>query len=502
MDLKREYKGNYVNGHFSKVKDPSGEVFSLNPCNIDAPKTAFEFSYEQIHEAVTAATRSFRSWKRLNPADRYTYLAKYKGLLQTKKETMATAIAYETGKPLWEARVEVDSTLSNIEHFLNQGSQTTVELAIPDTGRGGTGVVRFVSRGTIAVVSCAHSPLYVPHTHITPALMNGNTVVYKSSDNAPYVAQLMAELFHEAGIPSGVINIVHGDAEASRRLVSHPEIDCVFFRGTFETASKIKKQILNDYWKTYVSETGGKNATLVWHDCDYKKALEQSLFAAFVTSGQRFSSTSRMLVHDKIFDKFLADFHSLSKKITVDNALKDGKDAPFMGSLVGETAVEEFLRFQGIAVREGAEEIMRGKALERETNGYFVTPSIHVIHKVDSKSIYQKSEIYGPNVAFYRVKDLDEAAQIINLPDHNFVSSIYCQAKETLLELASDIETCLLHWNRPTTSISYRLPVTGMKMSGNMRPMGSYAGYQCTYPISCLEGGDELEVFPSTLPRL
>ncbi len=502
MSLLREYKGNYINGHFSKVKDPSGVVHSLNPCDTDEPKSAFEFSYEQIHDAVTAATRSYTSWKRLSPSDRYTYLAKYKGLLQTKKEDLATAIAFETGKPLWEARIEVASTISNIDHFLNQGSQTTVELSIPDTGRGGTGVVRFVSRGTAAVVSCAHSPLYVPHTHITPALMNGNTVVYKSSENSPYVAQLMAELFHEAGIPSGVMNIVHGDAEASRRLVSHPDIDCVFFRGTFETACKIKKQILNDYWKTYVSETGGKNATLVWHDCDYKKALEQSLFASFVTSGQRFSSTSRILVHEKVFDKFMADFHTLAKKITVDNALIDGANAPFMGSLVGETAVEEYLRFQGIAVREGAEEIMRGKALERDTKGYFVTPSIHYVQTTDPKSIYQKSEIYGPNVAFYKVKDLDEAAKIINMPDHNFVSSVYCQAKETLLELVNEIETGILHWNRPTTSISYRLPVSGMKMSGNMRPMGSYAGYQCTYAVSCLEGGDELEEFPSSLPRL
>lgn len=502
MKLERAYLGNYISGHFTKVKDPSGEVFSFNPCDTDEAKVSFEYSYEQIHQAVLSAKRSFSSWKRLKPADRYTYLSKYKALLISKKETLALAIAYEIGKPLWEARTEVDTTVQIIEHFINQGSQTSVELAIPDTGRGGNGVVRFVSRGIVAIVSCAHSPLYVSHTHLIPALINGNTIVFKSSDNAPYVAQLVAEIFHEAGIPAGVLNMVHGEAEAGRRLVSDPDVDAIFFRGTFETACKIKKQILNDYWKTFVYETGGKNAALVWNDADYQKALEQTLFAAFVTTGQRFSSTSRILVHEKIFDKFLNDFHGLAKKITVGNALDDGPKAPFMGSLVGEKAVEDYLRFQGIAVREGAEEIMRGKALERETKGYFVSPSIYLIHNSDSKSIYQKSEIYGPNVAFYKIKDLEEAAGIINLPEHNFVTSVYSQSKEILMELVTDVETGLLHWNRPTTSVSHRLPVSGMKMSGNMRPMGSFSGYQCTYTVSCLEGGDELEGLPSSLPRV
>ncbi len=500
MKIERVDKGNYINGHFSKVKDPSGEVYSQNPCNTNDPKVAFAYSYEQIHEAVLAAKRSFSSWKRLKPADRYTYLSKYKALLIERKETLASAIAYETGKPLWESRMEVESTARVVEQFMNQGSQTSLELVIPDTGNGGTGVVRFVSRGTVAIVSCAHSPLYVSHTHLAPALINGNSVVFKSSDNTPYVAQLMAELFHDAGIPAGVLNVVHGEAEAGRRLVSHSDIDAIFFRGTFETACKIKKQVLNDYWKTFLYETGGKNATLVWQDANYKQALEQTLYATFVTSGQRFSSTSRILVHEKFFDQFLGDFHTLAKKLTVGDAL--APQPSFMGSLVGENAVEDYLRFQGIAVREGAEEIMRGKALERDTKGYFVSPSIHVVHKSDPKSVYQKSEIYGPNVAFYKVNDLGEAASIINLPDHNFVSSIYSQSKEVLMELLSDIETGLLHWNRPTTSINYRLPVSGMKMSGNMRPMGSFSGYQCTYTVSCLEGGDELEEFPSVLPRL
>ena len=158
----------------------------------------------------------------------------------------------------------------------------------------------------MVIISPANLPVFGPHTHLIPALVNGNTVVLKASKCAPMVGQLLAEIGHDAGLPAGVFNLIHGDAEVGRRLVSHAEVDGVLFTGPYETGSKIKKQLVSDYGKILVFEMGGKNAVVVWEDCHYRKALHDTMLSAYLTTGQRCTSASRILVHTKLFDRFLA----------------------------------------------------------------------------------------------------------------------------------------------------------------------------------------------------
>lgn len=502
MNIKtRNYQGDYIQGHFIKVEDPNGEVWSKNPGDLEAQTLTFPYSYENIHDAVTAAKRSYPHWKRQPVQKRIEALVKYREIFKNRQQDISFWNSFETGKPYWESVQEFEETLALIDFYLNRGSQTSVEEK--QSTEDGVCVTRFSSRGVISVITPAAQPVLFPHSYFVPALINGNTVVSKICSQTPTLGQLFAEVAHESGLAAGTLNFIHGDSESARRLVSHPNIDSIFFHGPFETVSKIKKQIVSDFGKSTVFESGGNNVQVIWKDCNYSQALYDALISSFLTSGQRCSSTRRILIHDNVYSQFVKDFHQLAKKISIGYALSENSN-PFMGPLMSEQAVEDYLRFQGIAVREGAEEIMRGKTLERDKKGFYVSPSLHALEKPDAKSIYQKSEIYGPNVALFRVKELDETAEIINQPHWGLVASIYTGARETFYNIADEIKVGMLHWNRPTTAISYCLPMGGINKSGNERPMGSFAGFQCTQMTSCLEGemSFDLSSLRKEIPRL
>ncbi|MEM4417251.1 MAG: aldehyde dehydrogenase family protein, partial [Nitrososphaerota archaeon] len=211
---------------------------------------------------------------------------------------------------------------------------------------------------------------------------------------------------------AGVFNVVHGGFELGRRLASHAGVDIVFFVGAFEKAQKIEKGLLTDYAKTLVLDTGGKNGFLVWEDAPYESTLQHAFYSAFLTSGQRATSAHRILVHESLFDRFVSDFHGMAKRCKIGYGLHEGEDTPFLGPLLSEKSVENYLAVQGIAVREGCEEIMRGKPIERKERGYYVSPSLHVVHEPKPKSVYEHMEIFGPNAAFYRIRDLEEAMTV------------------------------------------------------------------------------------------
>lgn len=486
--MKLTYLGDYIQGRFTKCKAPNGVISSLNPGDLNDAKVAVPFSFDSIQEATTAARSSFRTWRRMKAPLRLEFAGRYAKALRLRAQEIAETISTETGRPLWETTLEVEQTANLIDYFITQGSQTQLQLKQATATTETVGMVRFFSRGVFAVISPSVQPLLVPHSHFIPALINGNTVILKSSSRAPFTAQLVAEIMHQSGFPSGVFNLLHGQADSARRLVTHADVNGVFYTGNHETGQKLHKQLSDDFRKTLVLEIGGKNTTIIWEDANYSKALHETLFSAYVSSGQRCTSTGRVFVHDKIFDRFLSDFHNLSKKCRVGYAF----ESSFMGPLVSEAAVENYLRYQGMAVREGCEEVMRGKVLDRDRKGYYVSPSIHLALSFDTKSIYQQNEVYGPDVAFYRVKDVEEVISINLGSTPTLVTSVYSSAHDIYQVFIDDLKSGVLNWNLPTTEVSYQLPYGSP--AGNFRPMGSLAGYQCAWPISSLESHGDYEI--------
>ncbi|RYZ70372.1 MAG: aldehyde dehydrogenase family protein, partial [Proteobacteria bacterium] len=230
-------------------------------------------------------------------------------------------------------------------------------------------------------------------------------------------------------------------------------------------------------------EMGGKNATVVWNDADMDKAIYETLIGSYLSTGQRCSCTSRIILNEKIADEFTERFYQAAKKLTIGHWSENN----FMGPLVNAGAVEKYIRFQEIANREGCESMMRGKSMDLKHKGYYVTPSIHLVPKFDPNSVYQKSEIFGPNVAIYRVGNFEESMNIVNSTGYGLVMSLFSKNRELYEEALLKARVGLLNWNRTTNGATSKLPFGGMGKSGNDRPSADYAIQYCTVPVASLE---------------
>jgi succinylglutamic semialdehyde dehydrogenase len=323
--------------------------------------------------------------------------------------------------------------------------------------------------------------------------------VFKPSEKTPFVGQLMAECFHEAGFPPGVFNLIQGEKEVGRRLCVHDRVDGVLFTGSYEVGTRIKQDTLTQHWKLLALEMGGKNSAIVWDDADLDLALYETLVGAFVTTGQRCSATSRIIVHNSILEQFVERFHARAKAFTIGNPF----DNPFMGPLVENGSVDRYMKFLGIAQREGCELVMRGKSLEASSLGYqgnYVTPSVCWVKNAtlegSKKSVYQQTELFAPNVAILGVSSVEEAIAQANCTQYGLVASVFTKNKKVYDQCFDGLEMGLVNWNKATVGASSRLPFGGFKKSGNHFPTAVSATLYCTAPVAALEVAEPKAVSP------
>ena len=492
-----KFQGDFIGGKFRPNENPDGDWTIQSPSDLKDVVLQPYFTLSHIDEACTVAKKAFPKWAALSQEERNSYLLRLKEVYLSRLDEMAEVISRETGKPTWEAKSEAQLLASKIDVTLQHSMKLVAEERIPNAIPQVDGVIRHRPRGVMAVLGPFNFPAHLPNGHIIPALALGNTVVFKPSDKTPAVGQKMAEFFQQAGLPEGVFNLLQGQVETGKRLAGHELVDGVLFTGSYEVGLRIKQDTLQHAWKLLALEMGGKNATVVWKDADLKKALYETLVGSFMTSGQRCSCTSRLIIHRSIADQFVDKLHQAAKKLTIGH----WKQNVFMGSLISADAVEKYLRFQEIAKREGAEPIMRGKALELEWQGHYVTPSIYTVKKFDPQSVYQKSEIFGPNLAVYVVDDFEEAIQINNSTGFGLVMALFSKDEELYKKAVLEARVGLLNWNRTTNGASSRLPFGGLGKSGNDRPSAHFAVQYCSVPMASLE--DKTDFNPqSVLPGM
>ncbi|WP_413289608.1 succinylglutamate-semialdehyde dehydrogenase [Bdellovibrio sp. HCB337] len=478
-----KHQGDFIAGRFVPVEKGDGEFKDISPADLNDQIMTVKFKYDHIDEACLAAKKAFPGWARLTLDERKTYLLRLKEIFDTHTEQMAQLISRDTGKPLWDSMTEAKNLGNKIDITLNNSLKLINETHIPNALPGVEGVVRHRARGVMAVLGPFNFPAHLPNGHIVPALISGNTIVFKPSEQTPAVGQFMAQLIEKAEFPPGVFNLVQGDGESGRRLSANENVDGVLFTGSYDVGLKIKQETMSHYWKILALEMGGKNATVVWDDADMDKAIYETLIGSYLSTGQRCSGTSRIILHDKIADEFTEKFYQAAKKLTIGH----WSENTFMGSLINAGAVDKYIRFQEIANREGCESMMRGKALDLKHKGYYVTPSIHLVPKFDPNSVYQKSEIFGPNVAIYKSSNFDETLNIVNSTGYGLVMALFSKNKSLYEEALLRARVGLLNWNRTTNGASSRLPFGGMGKSGNDRPSADYAIQYCTVPVASLE---------------
>ena len=489
--MKYKILGNYYNNSFhlpSTTGPHAVENIITRFCPADLSLQLWEapIDYRDVENVIESADTGFKTWKKFSTLERINYLKKYQEEITKRKDQIALAIAYETGKPLWEAKTEVTSIIAKVNVTIYESLPRIASKNIPNIMPNTNGHIFYKPIGPSLIIGPFNFPCHLANGQILSALIAGNSIIFKPSEKTCYSAQLLIESFHSAEFPSGVINFILGDGEVARRLLKEKSIKGVFFTGSKDVGKKILDVTHHDLSKLVSLELGGKNTTIIHNDANVDHALSELLKACFLTTGQRCTSTSIVAIQRNIHEQFIERFHDFAKKIIIDHPVEFVRE-PFMGPLIDLSAVDSYLLFMGMAKREGIQEIMRGKHIEKTKKGHYVSPSIHLTEKWNNDSMFLHSEIFGPNVTFIPYDNIDEGIKIANATEYGLAAAVFSKDINIFKTCIEEIDSGLVNFNRSTVGASAKLPFGGVKNSGNYHPAALTTIDACVYQMSCLE---------------
>jgi methylmalonic acid semialdehyde dehydrogenase len=460
----------YVNGQW--IDSQSGKTAeNINPANTNDVIGAIELATrEEARSAVEAAYNAFRDWKRTPAPARGKIVAKAARLMEERKEELSAAITREEGKTLAEARGELTRAI-NVVEFCAGESRRMVGETIPSELPANFAYTIKEPHGVVACITPWNFPVAIPAWKIAPALVAGNTVVFKPATLTPATAVLLTEIFNEAGLPPGVLNLVLGSGrEAGDEIVSHPAVKAISFTGSTETGLKLYAQVAPRGVKVQ-AEMGGKNPVVVLEDCDMALAVESTAQGAFGSTGQRCTATSRAVVIDSVADEFVAKIVERAKSFRLGPGDESGSE---IGPSVDEGQFNTVLKYIDIGREDGAELLCGGKRAEGDglENGWFVEPT--VFDRVTPDMRIAREEVFGPVLSVLRVKDFDEAMAVANDSDYGLSSSVFTNDTNLVYRFVDEIETGMTHINSPTTGGEAHIPFGGVKHTGlGAREQGS-----------------------------
>ncbi|MCF7519678.1 MULTISPECIES: succinylglutamate-semialdehyde dehydrogenase [unclassified Pseudoalteromonas] len=466
-----------------------GHAFqSVNPANNDVIWQANTATAEQVDSAVSAAREAFYSWADKSFAARLAIVKTFAETLKEHSEELAVAIAQETGKPLWETRTEAGAMVGKIaiseKAFLERTGD--VENPMPQ----GRAMIRHKPHGVVAVFGPYNFPGHLPNGHIVPALLAGNTVVFKPSELTPAVAELTLKLWQKAGLPAGVINLVQGEVETGKALASHKGIDGLFFTGSSRTGHILHEQFAGQPGKILALEMGGNNPLIVTDVADTKAAIHDIIQSAFISTGQRCTCARKLfLPTGEQGDAILAGLIKATKAIKVGDY--DAEDQPFMGSMISAAAAAGMAAAQQQLVELGAEVLVE---LTHKENTGFVTPGILECTNVAN---FPDEEHFGPLLKVFRFTDFDAAIDKANDTSFGLSAGLLSDSAADYDHFLRRIRAGIVNWNRPITGASSAAPFGGIGASGNHRASAYYAADYCAYPVASVEL--EKVAMPATL---
>ncbi len=460
----------YINGAW--LNSASGRTsLNIDPAHTDDVIGTIELaSREEARSAVEAAHAAFRSWKRTPAPTRGRIVARAARLMEERKEELAAAITREEGKTLAEARGELTRAI-NVVEFCAGESRRMVGETIPSELPANFAYTIKEPHGVVAAITPWNFPVAIPAWKIAPALVAGNTVVFKPATLTPMTAVLLTEVFNEAGLPPGVLNLVLGSGgEAGDEIVCHPAVKAISFTGSTETGLKLYAQVAPRGVKVQ-AEMGGKNPVVVLEDCDIALAVESTAQGAFGSTGQRCTATSRAIVIDKVADEFVSKIVERAKSFRLGPGDDPNTD---IGPSVDESQFTTVLKYIDIGREDGAELVCGGRRAEGDglENGWFVEPT--VFDRVTTDMRIAQEEIFGPVLSVIRVKDFDEAMAVANDSEYGLSSSVFTNDVNSTYRFIDEIETGMTHINSPTTGGEAHIPFGGVKHTGlGAREQGS-----------------------------
>ncbi|WP_394189825.1 succinylglutamate-semialdehyde dehydrogenase [Pseudoalteromonas atlantica] len=452
---------------------------SINPSNGEILWQGLSASPEQVHNAIKAARNAQVSWADTPLAERISILENFAALLKKHSEEFATIIAKETGKPIWETRTEVGAMTGKVAISVRAYNERTGTTENPMPGA--KAFIRHKPHGVVAIFGPYNFPGHLPNGHIVPAILAGNTVVFKPSELTPYVAQFTLELWLKAGLPAGVINLVQGEVETGKALASHQDIDGLFFTGSSNTGHILHKQFAGHPGKILALEMGGNNPLIVKDVANVNAAVHDIIQSGFITSGQRCTCARKVFIENgSNGDAILAKLISATKDIVVDDSFAEPQ--PFMGAMISEQAALGMVSAQQALIDLGATSLVELTHLKAGTG--FVSPGI--IDVTDIGDIPDE-EHFGPLIKVYRYDDFDAAIAQANNTSFGLSAGLLSDSNADYQHFLKRIRAGIVNWNRPITGASSAAPFGGIGASGNHRASAYYAADYCAYPVASVE---------------
>jgi succinylglutamic semialdehyde dehydrogenase len=447
----------------------------------------------EVQAACDAARAAFDAWASTTLEQRLSICRRFRDLLKEQGEALAQLISLEVGKPLWEARTEVASMASKIdisEHaYRARTGESVSKIADGDT------VLRHRPHGVFGVFGPYNFPGHLPNGHIVPALIAGNTIVFKPSEYAPQTAIRTVELWIAAGLPQGVLNLVNGARDTGAALAGNAGLDGILFTGSYRTGALLHRQFAGRPGKMLALEMGGNNALVVWDIANLDAAVHHAIFSAFVSTGQRCTCARRLIVQDSSRGQaFIDRLVEITSKIRVGRY--DQSPAPFMGPVISAQAASALMHAQDELIARGGKALLAMRAMEQGTG--FVSPGI--VDVTDASSVADE-EWFGPLLQVLRVPDFDAAIRAANATEYGLAAGLLSNDEALWRQFLVQARAGIVNWNRPTTGAASSAPFGGIGKSGNHRPSAYYAADYCAYPVASIENA-ELEMPKQLSPGL
>ncbi|WP_163005763.1 succinylglutamate-semialdehyde dehydrogenase [Pseudomonas viridiflava] len=464
-------------------------ITSLNPVTQQVLWSGQGATAEQVDLAVQAARQAFPGWARRSLQERIDVLEAFAARLKHHADDLARCIGEETGKPLWESATEVTTMVNKVAISVQSYRERTGEKSGP-LGDA-TAVLRHKPHGVVAVFGPYNFPGHLPNGHIVPALLAGNTVLFKPSELTPKVAELTVKCWIEAGLPAGVLNLLQGDRETGIALAANPGIDGLFFTGSSRTGNALHQQFAGRPDKILALEMGGNNPLVVDEVQDVDAAVYTVIQSAFISAGQRCTCARRLLVPQGDWgDAFLARLVAVSETIEVGSF--DQQPAPFMGSVISLDAALGLLDAQRILLAKGAVSLLEMR--QPLAQSALLTPGIIDVTAVSERS---DEELFGPLLQVVRYADFDAAIAEANDTHYGLAAGLLSDSEARYQQFWLESRAGIVNWNKQLTGAASSAPFGGVGASGNHRASAYYAADYCAYPVASLETGSL--TLPTTL---
>lgn len=489
--MEMKLKGDYFDGQWHSPRTaPQETIEKHSPADLSQHLWTASIWHDHADAVVQSAIKGFEAWRKLSYESRAEYFRRYQEACKKRQDQIAEALAWEVGKPLWEAKTEASALSSKVDVTLNDSLKRIETKTIKDVMPKIDGHTISKPLGPAFIIGPFNFPCHLANGQILSALLAGNSIIFKPSEKTIFSAQLMMECLIEADFPKGVINFINGSGKTANALTSDPRIKAVFFTGSRAVGKMILKNTNQDLKKMVALELGGKNSSIIHFDANVDHALPELLRACFLTSGQRCTSTSIIHIHRSIADSFIDKFKKATERIIVDHPIS-AKTQPFMGTVIDAHAEKLYFDFCAQGLKEGAQEIIAPKKLDLEWKGHYVSPSIHYLEKADLKGKFVQEEIFGPNCCFLPYDNIEDAITAANCTEYGLAAAVFTRDQRIYQQCINEIDAGLINLNRSTVGATARLPFGGVKDSGNFRPAAVSMIDHCVSTVASLETTDD-----------